>query len=228
MPRHERLQHSNICICKAKLPWRLPALLVDTGARVLAASCVRPSNPDEGGSRIRKSFGGAQNCSELMMSTILSFTPSEFRRLELKRCESGRRFPSALRETHRRGAKTILPRIAVDHDACISATAAFAAATKLKTILSWPHGKRLFRGHAFDLNSRWAIPHVFPAANALLMPKGLTNKALWDRDRCCLDAQIRSPRFCRYGLKGLRTFLELNRGAIVKRRFRKGETFARR
>src|SRR5947207_3059892 len=213
--------------------------VVDTGARVLAASCVRPVEP---GMKVvtnsEKVLGARKTLLELMMSDH----PSPCARqqnsgdceLETLAKAAGASQPRFAKRTVARGKDDSSLAIAVDHDACILCDRCIRGCDEVKSnFVLGRMGKSYSAGIAFDLNSPMGDSTCVSCGECMVScPTGaLTNKSVAgtaivvgpgaqgfeDED------VLQIPVF--KGVSG--TFLELNRGAIVKRRFRKGDVICR-
>src|SRR6202795_201541 len=212
--------------------------VVDTGARVLAASCVRPVEP---GMKVvtnsEKVLGARKTLLELMMSDH----PSPCARqqnsgdceLETLAKAAGASQPRFAKRTIARGKDDSSLAIAVDHDACILCDRCIRGCDEVKSnFVLGRMGKGYFAGIAFDLNSSMGDSTCISCGECMVScPTGaLTNKGVAGTSLTAgTDAALTPealqnvPVFA--GVSG--TFLELNRGAIVKRRFRKGDVVCR-
>src|SRR5947207_9463817 len=214
--------------------------VVDTGARVLAASCVRPVEP---GMKVvtnsEKVLGARKTLLELMMSDH----PSPCARqqnsgdceLETLAKAAGASQPRFARRTVARGKDDSSLAIAVDHDACILCDRCIRGCDEVKSnFVLGRMGKSYSAGIAFDLNSPMGDSTCISCGECMVScPTGaLTNKSVAGTNLLLgkgstwpgaegFEAEdlLKIPVF--HGVSG--TFLELNRGAIVKRKFRKGE-----
>lgn len=209
--------------------------LVDTGARVLAAACVRPVEP---GMKVttnsEKVISARKTVLELLMADHL--TPCKRQQgsgdceLETHAKNAGvmrSRFP---KRTIARGKDDSSLAIAVDHDACILCDRCIRGCDEVKNnFVMGRMGKGYTAGIAFDLNAPMGDSTCISCGECMVScPTGaLTNKSVAGTaiaagpDAAGFEAEelLKIPVF--QGVSG--TFLELNRGAIVKRRFRKGE-----
>jgi CRP-like cAMP-binding protein/Fe-S-cluster-containing dehydrogenase component len=209
--------------------------VVDTGARVLTASCVRPVEP---GLKIvtnsEKVIGARKTLLELMMSDH----PSPCARqknsgdceLETLAAAAGVSEPRFARRTVSRGHDDSSLSIAVDHDACILCDRCIRGCDEVRNnFVLGRMGKGYAADIAFDLNSPMGDSTCISCGECMVScPTGaLTNKSVVGTaistgpgaEGFEAEDLLKSPVF--QGVSG--TFLELNRGAIVKRRFRKGE-----
>src|SRR5438445_4525109 len=218
--------------------------VLDTGARVLAASCVRPVEPGlNGAPNAEKVLGARKTLLELMMA---DHPPPCTRQLNAADCEletlasaAGASQPRFAKRTVARGEDASSLAIAVDHDACILCDRCIRGCDEVKNnFVLGRMGKGYSAGIAFDLRSPMgdstciscgecmvscptgALTNKGVAGTNLLPAEGATGPATEGFEA---EALLRIPVF--QGVSG--TFLELNRGAIVKRRFRKGEVICR-
>jgi len=213
--------------------------VVDTGGRVLSAACVRPVEP---GMKVSTNSEKVQAARRTLLELLMADHPSPCARQEHSGdCEletlakaAGAGTPRFPRRTVSRGADDSSPAIAVDHDACILCDRCIRGCDEIKNnFVLGRMGKGYSAGIAFDLNSPMGDSTCISCGECMVScPTGaLTNKGVVGtaiaagRDAQSLTAEElhRLPVFA--GVSG--TFLELNRGAIVKRRYRKGEVICR-
>src|SRR5712664_2761992 len=218
--------------------------VVDTGARVLSAACVRPVEP---GMKVvtnsEKVLAARKSLLELMMSDH----PSPCARqqnsgdceLETLAKAAGVSQPRFAKRTVARGKDDSSLAIAVDHDACILCDRCIRGCDEVKNnFVLGRMGKGYSAGIAFDLNSPMGDSTCISCGECMVScPTGaLTNKGVAGTNLLPengatgpgaegfeAEELLRIPVF--QGVSG--TFLELNRGAIVKRRFRKGEVICK-
>ncbi len=213
--------------------------LVDTGARVLAASCVRPVEP---GMKVvtnsQKVLGARRTLLELLMSDHPSPCARQEKsgdcELEALARAAGVTQPRFVKRTIARGKDDSSLSIAVDHDACIVCDRCVRGCDEIKNnFVLGRMGKGYSTGIAFDLNSPMGDSTCISCGECMVScPTGaLTNKgAVGTAIAVGPGAQgfeaeelLQIPVF--KGVSG--TFLELNRGAIVRRRFGKGDVICR-
>src|ERR1700676_3034363 len=196
--------------------------VVDTGARVLAASCVRPVEP---GMKV------VTNSEKVLGARQLNSGDCE---LETLAKSAGASQPRFAKRTVARGKDDSSLAIAVDHDACILCDRCIRGCDEIKNnFVLGRMGKGYSAGIAFDLNAPMGDSTCISCGECMVScPTGaLTNKTLVGTSIATgPDAQgfeaeelLQLPVF--KGVSG--TFLELNRGAIVKRRFLPGEVICR-
>src|SRR6266581_8698288 len=209
--------------------------VVDTGARVLAASCVRPVEP---GMKVvtnsEKVLAARKTVLELMMSDHPS--PCERQQnsgdceLETLAKEAGASQARFAKRTIARGKDDSSLAIAVDHDSCILCDRCIRGCDEVRNnFVLGRMGKGYAADIAFDLNSPMGDSSCISCGECMVScPTGaLTNKSVAGTAIATgpgaegFEAEdlLKIPVF--HGVSG--TFLELNRGAIVKRRFDKGE-----
>jgi CRP-like cAMP-binding protein/Fe-S-cluster-containing dehydrogenase component len=209
--------------------------VVDTGARVLTAACVRPVEP---GLKVvtnsDRVIAGRKTLLELMMADH----PSPCARqknsgdceLETLAAAAGVSEPRYARRTVSRGHDDSSLSIAVDHDACILCDRCIRGCDEVRNnFVLGRMGKGYAADIAFDLNSPMGDSTCISCGECMVScPTGaLTNKGVAGTaistgpgaEGFEAEDLLKIPVF--QGVSG--TFLELNRGAIVKRRFRKGE-----
>jgi CRP-like cAMP-binding protein/Fe-S-cluster-containing dehydrogenase component len=213
--------------------------VVDTGARVLSASCVRPVEP---GMTVVTNSAKVLNARKTLLELLMSDHPSPCARQEKSGdCElealakaAGIMPPRFARRSIARGADDSSLAIAVDYDACILCDRCIRGCDEIKNnFVLGRMGKGYSAGIAFDLNQPMGDSTCISCGECMVScPTGaLTNKG---HTRVAIgagsSAEIFEPEELLQipvfkGVSG--TFLELNRGAIVKRRFRKGEVVCR-
>jgi len=213
--------------------------VVDTGARVLSASCVRPVEP---GMMVSTSSDKVLAARKTLLELLMADHPSpcarqrhsgdcELETLAKQANITGLRFP---RRTTSRGADDSSLAIAVDHDSCILCDRCIRGCDEIKNnFVLGRMGKGYSAGIAFDLNSPMGDSTCISCGECMVScPTGaLTNKAaagtaiaaVQTAQPLTAEELHRMPVFA--GVSG--TFLDLNRGAIVKRRFRAGEIICR-
>jgi CRP-like cAMP-binding protein/Fe-S-cluster-containing dehydrogenase component len=213
--------------------------LVDTGARVLSASCVRPVEP---GMKVVTNSEKVTNARKTLLELLMSDHPSPCARqeksgdceLETLAAAAGISQPRFAKRTVSRGKDESSLSIAVDHDACILCDRCIRGCDEIKSnFVLGRMGKGYAADIAFDLNSPMGDSTCISCGECMVScPTGaLTNKSVVGTTIATgpgaqgLDAEElhRLPVF--KGISG--TFLELNRGAIVKRTFRAGDLICR-
>jgi CRP-like cAMP-binding protein/Fe-S-cluster-containing dehydrogenase component len=213
--------------------------VVDTGARVLSASCVRPVEP---GMKVSTNSEKVLAARTTLLELLMADHPSPCARqqhsgdceLETLAKAAGIGAPRFARRTVSRGMDDTSLAIAVDHDACILCDRCIRGCDEIKNnFVLGRMGKGYSAGVAFDLNSPMGDSTCISCGECMVScPTGaLTNKSVagtaiaagTGTQPFTSEELHRLPVFA--GVSG--TFLELNRGAIVKRRFRAGEVICR-
>src|ERR1700756_82925 len=212
--------------------------VVDNGARVLSASCVRAVEP---GMKVVTHSDKILHARKTLLELLMADHPSPCARQEKSGdCElEGLAKAAGIAEA--RFAKRSIARgeddsslaIAVDHDACILCDRCIRGCDEIKNnFVLGRMGKGYSAGIAFDLNSPMGDSTCISCGECMVScPTGaLTNKgvagtaiALGDDAALTAEELHKLPVFA--GVSG--TFLDLNRGAIVKRRFQKGQVICR-
>jgi CRP-like cAMP-binding protein/Fe-S-cluster-containing dehydrogenase component len=213
--------------------------VVDTGARVLAASCVRPV---EAGMKVATNSDKVLSARKTLLEMLMADHPSPCTRQQKSGdCEletlanlAGAAQPRFAKRTIARGRDESSLAIAVDHDACILCDRCIRGCDEIKqNFVLGRMGKGYSAGIAFDLNSPMGDSTCISCGECMVScPTGaLTNKGAVGTSIAAgpgaegfeAEELLRIPVF--KGVSG--TFLELNHGAIIKRRFRKGELICR-
>jgi len=213
--------------------------VVDTGARVLSAACVRPVEPGmKVSTNSEKVLAARKTLLELLMADHASPCARQEHsgdcELETLAKAAGVGTPRFPRRTVLRGTDDSSLAIAVDHDSCILCDRCIRGCDEIKNnFVIGRMGKGYSAGIAFDLNSPMGDSTCISCGECMVScPTGaLTNKGVVgtaiaagrDAQSLTADELHRLPVFA--GVSG--TFLELNRGAIVKRCYRTGEVICR-
>jgi CRP-like cAMP-binding protein len=209
--------------------------VVDTGARVLTAACVRPV---EAALKVVTNSDKVLAARKTLLELMMADHPSPCARqknsgdceLEMLAAAAGVSEPRYARRTVSRGHDDSSLSIAVDHDACILCDRCIRGCDEVRNnFVLGRMGKGYAADIAFDLNSPMGDSTCISCGECMVScPTGaLTNKSVVgtaistgpDAEGFEAEDLLKIPVF--HGVSG--TFLELNRGAIVKRRFRKGE-----
>src|SRR5579863_8056809 len=212
--------------------------VVDTGTRVLTASCVRPVEP---GMKVSTNSEKVIKARATVLELLMSDHPSPCARqqnsgdceLETLAKAAGVSQPRFAKRSVARGKDDSSLAIAVDHDACILCDRCIRGCDEIKNnFVLGRMGKGYSAGIAFDLNSPMGDSTCISCGECMvscptgaLTNKGVAGTALATSPDAALTPEElhKLPVFA--GVSG--TFLELNRGAIVRRRFRKGEVICR-
>jgi CRP-like cAMP-binding protein/Fe-S-cluster-containing hydrogenase component 2 len=209
--------------------------LVEAGGRVLSAACVRPVDP---GMKVVTNSEKVLGARKTVLELLMSDHPSPCARqqhsgdceLETQAHAAGITQPRFAKRSVARGRDESSLAIAVDHDACILCDRCIRGCDEIKNnFVLGRMGKGYAAGIAFDLNSPMGDSTCISCGECMVScPTGaLTNRGVVgtaiakSADAQVFDAEelLQIPVF--KGVSG--TFLELNTGAIVKRRFRAGE-----
>jgi len=209
--------------------------VVDTGARVLTASCVRPVEP---GLKVITNSEKVVAARKTLLELMMSDHPSPCTRqknsgdceLETLAATAGVQELRYTRRSVSRGHDDSSLSIAVDHDSCILCDRCIRGCDEVRNnFVLGRMGKGYAADIAFDLNSPMGDSSCISCGECMVScPTGaLTNKSVAGTAIATgpgaegFEAEdlLKIPVF--HGVSG--TFLELNRGAIVKRRFDKGE-----
>ena len=213
--------------------------VVDTGARVLSASCVRPV---ESGMKVATNSEKVLAARKTLLELLMADHPAPCARqtrsgdceLETLAKAAGVTTSRFARRTVSRGGDDSSLAIAVDHDACILCDRCIRGCDEIRNnFVLGRMGKGYSAGIAFDLNSPMGDSTCISCGECMVScPTGaLTNKLVVGTDISAgtsssplsVEQLHKSPVFA--GVSG--TFLKLNRGAIVERRFRGGEVICR-
>ena len=238
--RMNGIQVPTLCHLQNQTPVGVCRLcVVDTGARVLSASCVRPVEPNM---KVVTKSDNVLHARKTLLELLMSDHPSPCARQEKSGdCElealakaAGIVQPRFTKRSISRGADDSSLAIAVDHDACILCDRCIRGCDEVKdNLVLGRMGKGYLAGIAFDLNRPMGDSTCISCGECMVScPTGaLTNKGVTGAAVAAgpgaeiLEAEelLQIPVF--KGVSG--TFLGLHRGAIVKRRFRKGEVICR-
>jgi CRP-like cAMP-binding protein/Fe-S-cluster-containing dehydrogenase component len=213
--------------------------VVDTGARVLTASCVRPVEP---GMKVVTNSEKVLNARKTLLELLMADHPSPCARqeksgdceLEMLARAAGITQPRFAKRSLSRGIDDSSLAIAVDHDACILCDRCIRGCNEIKSnFVLGRMAKGYSAGIAFDLNAPMSDSTCISCGECMIScPTGaLTNKTVTGTAIAAgpgakgfeAEELLQLPVF--KGVSG--TFLELNRGAIIKRRFQTGEIICR-
>lgn len=213
--------------------------VVDVGARVFTASCIRPV---EAGMVVNTSTEKVQRARRTLVELLMSDHPSPCARerhsgdceLEaLAKRESISR-PRFARRSTSRGKDASSPSIAVDFDACILCDRCIRGCSEIReNFVLGRMGKGALAGIAFDDNRPMGDSSCVSCGECMvscptgaLTNKGVTQTALGSGpgfQPVAVEELQQLPFF--KGVSG--TFLSLNRGAVVRREFKRGEIICR-
>jgi CRP-like cAMP-binding protein/Fe-S-cluster-containing hydrogenase component 2 len=209
--------------------------VVDVGARVYAASCVRECEP---GMKVKTDAPGVVQARNTLVEMLMADHPSPCARqqhsgdceLETMAKAAGVAEPRFARRLSPRGRDDSSLSIAVDHEACILCDRCVRGCDEVKKNMVIGRSGRGYTAHVgFDLDLPMGSSTCVSCGECMVScPTGaLTNKRVVDANLAGekLDPEwiLQLPVF--KGVSG--TFLELNQGAVVKRSVAPGEILCR-
>ena len=213
--------------------------VVDVGGRVLTASCVRPA---ENGMVVNTASDRVRGARRTLLELLMSDHPSPCARqqntgdceLETLAKQSGITQPRFVHRSTGRGKDDSSPAIAVEFDACILCDRCIRGCSEIRhNFVLGRMGKGAQAGIAFDNNLPMGSSSCVSCGECMvscptgaLTNKGVTGTAL----KSATNTQQVTPEELEQlpvfkGVSG--TFLSLNRGAVVRRNFKKGEVICR-
>ena len=209
--------------------------VVDVGTRVLTASCIRPV---ESGMVVSTASEKVERARRTLVELLMSDHPSPCARqqhsgdceLETLAKRHNISEPRFSRRSTSRGKDTSSPSIAADFDACILCDRCIRGCSEIReNFVLGRMGKGSLAGIAFDDNAPMGESSCVSCGECMVScPTGaLTNKGVAQTAlgagpgfaSVALDELQQLPFF--QGVSG--TFLSLNRGAVVRRNFKRGE-----
>jgi len=213
--------------------------VVDAGGRVMTASCVRPA---ENGMVVQTASEKVKAARRTLLELLMADHPSPCARqrntndceLETLAKQSGAAQSRYPQRATGRGKDDSSASIAVDFDACILCDRCIRGCNEIRhNFVLGRMGKGGQAGIAFDNNRPMGDSSCVSCGECMVScPTGaLTNKLATSPD-FARGADVRQvtveeiealPVF--KGVSG--TFLSLNRGAVVRRKFRRGDTICR-
>ncbi len=213
--------------------------VVDVGARVYTASCIRPVEP---GMIVKTADDGVKRARHTLIELLMSDHPSPCARerqsgdCELEALAKQEQITSAryAPRATRRGPDNSSMSIAVDFDACILCDRCIRGCSDIReNFVLGRMGKGSAAGIAFDGNEPMGESSCVSCGECMVScPTGaLTNKVVTqtaiartpDSQPVSLEELQELPFF--EGVSG--TFLSLNRNAVVRRHFKPGEVICR-
>jgi CRP-like cAMP-binding protein/NAD-dependent dihydropyrimidine dehydrogenase PreA subunit len=213
--------------------------VVDVGARVYAASCIRPVEP---GMVVNTASEGVERARHTLVELLMSDHPSPCARerqsgdCELEALAKQQNITQAryAPRATRRGPDDSSMSIAVDFDACILCDRCIRGCSDIReNFVLGRMGKGASTGIAFDNNEPMGESSCVSCGECMVScPTGaLTNRVITqtaiavtpDSEPVPLDELQHLPFF--EGVSG--TFLSLNRNAVVRRHFKPGEVICR-
>jgi len=209
--------------------------VVDVGGRVLAASCVRPAeNNMKVSTNSDKVIGARRTLVEMLMADhpvpCARQKHSGDCELEtLARVEgiTQSRFPRRLSPRGQDNSSLV---IAVDHEACILCDRCIRGCDEIRhNDVLGRRGKGFMAGIAFDHNQPMGNSNCVSCGECMVScPTGaLTNKSVVKTVLPGEPVDVEDLLQLTYFQKVSGTFLELNKNAIVRRHFKKGEIVCR-
>jgi CRP-like cAMP-binding protein len=209
---------------------------VDCGDKVLQASCVRPA---ENGMKVFTANEKVKKNRRMILELLMSDHPSPCARqrasgdceLETQAAAEGVGTPRFAKRLSPRGQDDSSLVISVDHEACILCDRCVRGCDEIRqnNVLG-RRGKGYNAGIAFDLNRPMGNSSCVSCGECMVScPTGaLTNKSVI---RTVLPGgvpvEVEELKALPFFQKVSGTFLELNRNAVIKRRFRPGEVICR-
>ena len=209
--------------------------VVDVGARVYAAACIRECEP---GMKVRTTDPGVVRARTTLIEMLMSDHPSPCARqqasgdceLEAMARVSGVAEPRFARRLSPRGRDDSSLSIAVDHEACILCDRCIRGCDDVKKNLVIGRSGRGYTTHiGFDLDLPMGSSTCVSCGECMVScPTGaLTNKRVVGSE---LEGEKLDPEWLLQlpvfkGVSG--TFLELNQNSVVRRSFRAGDVICR-
>ena len=209
--------------------------VVDVGARVYAASCIRQA---EAGMTVKTNTGPLEGVRRTLLELLMADHPSPCARqqhsgdCELEKLAAAAHIehPPFPKRTTPRGHDDSSLSIAVDHEACILCDRCIRGCDYIRN--NWilaRRGKGYQAGIAFDLNEPMGDSGCVSCGECMVScPTGaLTNRGVVGTK---LEGDLVDPEFLLdlpvfKNVSG--NFLELNRNAVVERHFRAGDIICR-
>jgi CRP-like cAMP-binding protein/Fe-S-cluster-containing hydrogenase component 2 len=209
--------------------------VVDVGARVYPASCIRQCEP---GMKVKTDTPGVVQARNTLVEMLMADHPSPCARqehsgdceLEAMAKAAGVSSPRFARRLSPRGRDDSSLSIAVDHEACILCDRCIRGCDEVKKNMVIGRSGRGYTAHVgFDLDLPMGSSTCVSCGECMVScPTGaLTNKRVVDAN---LEGEKLDPEWILQlpvfkGVSG--TFLELNQGAVVKRSIPRGEIICR-
>ena len=209
--------------------------VVDVGARVYAAACIRACEP---GMQVQTAVPGVIQARSTLVELLMADHPSPCARqqqsgdceLETMARALGRAEPRFARRLSPRGRDDSSLSIAVDHEACILCDRCVRGCDEIKQNMVIGRSGRGYTAHVgFDLDAPMGSSTCVSCGECMVScPTGaLTNKRVVEShlagERLDSGRLLQLPVF--RGVSG--TFLELNQGAVVRREIAPGEIICR-
>ncbi len=209
--------------------------VVDVGGRVLAASCVRPA---ENKMVVSTNSDKVQRARRTLIELLMADHPSPCaRQRQSNDCEletlarlEGIVEPRFAKRLSPRGQDNSSLVIAVDHEACILCDRCIRGCDEIRhNDVLGRRGKGFMAGIAFDRNLPMGNSSCVSCGECMVScPTGaLTNKSIVKTVLPGEPVGAEELQQLSYFQKVSGTFLELNKNAVVRRHFRKGEIICR-
>jgi CRP-like cAMP-binding protein/Fe-S-cluster-containing dehydrogenase component len=209
--------------------------VVDVGGRVLAAACVRPA---ENGMNVHTNAPNVQKTRKTLVEMLMADHPSPCTRQQhsgdceletMARLEgiTQPRFPKRLSPRGHDDSSLV---IAVDHEACILCDRCIRGCVEIRhNDVLGRRGKGFWAGIAFDNNLPMGNSSCVSCGECMVScPTGaLTNKSVVKTVLKGEPVQVEQLQQIPYFQKISGTFLELNKNAVVMRRFKTGDIICR-
>jgi CRP-like cAMP-binding protein/Fe-S-cluster-containing dehydrogenase component/ferredoxin len=209
--------------------------VVDVGARVYAASCIRECEP---GMKVKTSEAGVVQARTTIVEMLMADHPAPCARqqasgdceLEAMAGAAGVSQPRYARRLSPRGRDDSSLSIAVDHEACILCDRCIRGCDEIKQNMVIGRSGRGYAAHiGFDLDVPMGSSTCVSCGECMVScPTGaLTNKRIvgstLEGEKLDPDWILQLPVF--KGVSG--TFLQLNQNSLVKRSIKAGEVICR-
>ena len=233
-PPHERARDPVLCPSNQTSSQCLPVCVVDVGARVYPAACIRECEP---GMKVKTDAPGVVAARATLVEMLMSDHPTPCARqehsgdceLETMAKAAGVSQPRFARRLSPRGRDDSSLSIAVDHEACILCDRCIRGCDDVKKNMVIGRSGRGYTAHVgFDLDLPMGSSTCVSCGECMVScPTGaLTNKRVVDapwkaRARSAWILRLRSAKV------GAGTFLELNRSSVVKRSIKPGDIICR-
>jgi CRP-like cAMP-binding protein/Pyruvate/2-oxoacid:ferredoxin oxidoreductase delta subunit len=212
--------------------------VVDVGGRVFAASCVRALGPMDNKMVVKTNSENVLKARKTLVELLMSDHPSPCARqrnsgdceLEVMARNEGVSKPRFPRRISPRGQDNSSLVIAVDHEACILCDRCIRGCDEIRhNDVLGRRGKGFMAGIAFDYNLPMGNSSCVSCGECMVScPTGaLTNKSIIKTVLPGEPVDIEELLQLSYFKKVSGTFLELNKNAIVRRHFKKGEIVCR-
>src|ERR1700736_6068163 len=209
--------------------------IVDVGGRVFAASCVRPA---EDKMVVKTNSDNVLKARRTLVELLMSDHPSPCARqrnsgdceLEKMAATEGVSQPRFPKRISPRGQDNSSLVIAVDHEACILCDRCIRGCDEIRhNDVLGRRGKGFMAGIAFDTNLPMGNSSCVSCGECMVScPTGaLINKSVVQTVLPGEPVDVSELLQLSYFKKVSGTFLELNKNAIVRRHFKKGEIVCR-